>query len=71
MLFQLQRLCVVKGGKAVVSDEFARIRKEMLVCCLKVPSHCILEIPRKSITNLSQVPIQYVIISKPLIGNSL
>jgi len=59
MLFQLQRLCVVKGRKAVVSDEFARIWKETLVCCLNVPSHCILEISSKTITDLSQVPTQY------------
>jgi hypothetical protein len=44
MLFQLQRLCGVEGGKAVVSDEYARIWKEVLISCLNVPSHCLLDI---------------------------
>jgi hypothetical protein len=54
MLFQLQRLCIIEGGKEVVSEEYAGIWREMLISCWNVPSHCLREMLSKAIKNYSQ-----------------
>jgi hypothetical protein len=62
MLFQLQSLCGIEGGNGIVSDQCASIWKEMLISCLIVPSHHLLEILSKAIKISRQVSIQFAAI---------